>query len=214
MPTVLITTGATVTFRSLLDYVVSPEFIENLSKFKVSRLKLQYGNEINPTTNEHVSRDYFERLVKQSEIVSKFQLDISTDRKSDTDGSITYSSTKYDFVLEAFPFSMDIDSHIRSADVVISHAGTGSIIDALKLHKKLVVIVNDALMDNHQAEIANEFAKLNYCVSHNVNELFGTEKLINSVRSLLDGSIQLTEFPANKKEIVESIIAEELQKAV
>lgn len=69
-------------------------------------------------------------------------------------------------------------------------------------------------MDNHQAEIANEFAKLNYCVSHNVNELFGTEKLINSVRLLLDGSIQLTEFPANKKEIVESIIAEELQKAV
>lgn len=53
-----------------------------------------------------------------------------------------------------FRFSPTIADEMRQAGVVISHAGAGSILEALELGKKLVVCANDALMDNHQLELA------------------------------------------------------------
>ena len=53
-----------------------------------------------------------------------------------------------------FDFAPSLSDFICSAELVISHAGAGSIMDALEARKPLVVVVNDALMDNHQAELA------------------------------------------------------------
>lgn len=53
---------------------------------------------------------------------------------------------------------------VAKADLVISHAGAGSIMDALSARKKLVVVVNTALMDNHQTELAEAMAAQRYCV--------------------------------------------------
>jgi len=41
---------------------------------------------------------------------------------------------------------------MKKAQLVVSHAGSGSVFEALKLRKQLVVVVNDALMDNHQVQ--------------------------------------------------------------
>lgn len=57
------------------------------------------------------------------------------------------------------------------ADLVISHAGAGSIMDALSVGKKLVVVVNTALMDNHQTELADAMAAKRYCVSTSCDRL-------------------------------------------
>lgn len=48
----------------------------------------------------------------------------------------------------------------------VSHAaGSGSIFEALRLGKPLIVVVNEDLMDNHQSELAEELAdrKHLYC---------------------------------------------------
>jgi UDP-N-acetylglucosamine transferase subunit ALG13 len=45
---------------------------------------------------------------------------------------------------------------MRGADLVISHAGAGSVLEALHAHKSLLVVVNDSLMDNHQTELAHK----------------------------------------------------------
>uniref|UniRef100_A0A060T8T1 UDP-N-acetylglucosamine transferase subunit ALG13 n=1 Tax=Blastobotrys adeninivorans TaxID=409370 RepID=A0A060T8T1_BLAAD len=58
-----------------------------------------------------------------------------------------------------FSFSDNMEEAISKADLVISHAGTGSILDALRANKKLIVVVNEQLMNNHQLEIAEEFEK-------------------------------------------------------
>lgn len=63
---------------------------------------------------------------------------------------------------------------VAAADLVISHAGAGSIMDALALKKPLVVVVNTLLMDNHQAELADAMAEQRYCVATTCDELAHT----------------------------------------
>ncbi|KAL7885841.1 hypothetical protein AOLI_G00061360 [Acnodon oligacanthus] len=68
--------------------------------------------------------------------------------------------------LEAFRFKVSIAENIQLADLVISHAGAGSCLEALGAGKPLLVVVNDKLMDNHQLELAKQLqadSHLLYC---------------------------------------------------
>ena len=70
-----------------------------------------------------------------------------------------------------FRFAPTITDEMRAADVVISHAGAGSILEALELGKRLVVCVNDALMDNHQAELATALEARGHVVVSTVDDV-------------------------------------------
>ncbi|CAL1372749.1 unnamed protein product [Linum trigynum] len=61
--------------------------------------------------------------------------------------------------VDYFTFSSSIAEHLRSASLVISHAGSGSIFETLRHGKPLIVVVNEDLMDNHQSELAEELAE-------------------------------------------------------
>ncbi|KAK5616816.1 hypothetical protein CRENBAI_018295 [Crenichthys baileyi] len=61
-----------------------------------------------------------------------------------------------DLSVEAFRFKDSIAEDMRRADLVISHAGAGSCLEALSAGKPLLVVVNDKLMDNHQLELARQ----------------------------------------------------------
>jgi len=61
--------------------------------------------------------------------------------------------------VDFFTFSSSIADYLRSASLVISHAGSGSIFETLRLGKPLIVVVNEDLMDNHQIELAEELAE-------------------------------------------------------
>ncbi|KAL3323087.1 hypothetical protein AABB24_040272 [Solanum stoloniferum] len=61
--------------------------------------------------------------------------------------------------LDYFTFSSSIADYLKSASLVISHAGSGSIFETLRLGKPLIVVVNEDLMDNHQSELAEELAE-------------------------------------------------------
>jgi beta-1,4-N-acetylglucosaminyltransferase len=63
---------------------------------------------------------------------------------------------------------------VAAADLIISHAGAGSIMDALAAKKKLIVVVNTMLMDNHQTELAEAMAAQQYCVATTCDELLAT----------------------------------------
>ena len=51
---------------------------------------------------------------------------------------------------------------MKSADMILSHAGAGTVMEALRLRKKLVVVVNNLLMNNHQTELAGALAERNH----------------------------------------------------
>uniref|UniRef100_A0A1D1XNX7 UDP-N-acetylglucosamine transferase subunit ALG13 n=1 Tax=Anthurium amnicola TaxID=1678845 RepID=A0A1D1XNX7_9ARAE len=61
--------------------------------------------------------------------------------------------------VDYFTFSPSIADYLKSASLVISHAGSGSIFETLRLGKPLIVVVNEDLMDNHQSELADELAE-------------------------------------------------------
>ncbi|OIT31696.1 hypothetical protein A4A49_19518 [Nicotiana attenuata] len=61
--------------------------------------------------------------------------------------------------LDYFTFSSSIADYLKSASLVISHAGSGSIFETLRLGKPSIVVVNEDLMDNHQSELAEELAE-------------------------------------------------------
>ena len=46
MKSILITTGATITFKSLIQIILSPQFLNNLIRLKINKLIIQYGHEI------------------------------------------------------------------------------------------------------------------------------------------------------------------------
>ncbi|XP_056328785.1 UDP-N-acetylglucosamine transferase subunit ALG13 homolog [Danio aesculapii] len=68
--------------------------------------------------------------------------------------------------LQVFRFKDSIAEDMRHSDLIISHAGAGSCLEALGANKPLLVVVNDKLMDNHQLELARQLqadSHLIYC---------------------------------------------------
>ncbi|KAA0709351.1 UDP-N-acetylglucosamine transferase subunit ALG13 -like protein [Triplophysa tibetana] len=75
--------------------------------------------------------------------------------------------------LQVFRFKDSISEDIRQADLIISHAGAGSCLEALGANKPLLVVVNDKLMDNHQLELAKQLqadSHLIYCTCSTLSQ--------------------------------------------
>jgi len=65
--------------------------------------------------------------------------------------------------LEAYRFKPTLDEDVAQAALVISHAGAGSLLEALRAGKRLLVVVNPILMGNHQLELAEAVSEQGYC---------------------------------------------------
>ncbi|KAJ2744120.1 N-acetylglucosaminyldiphosphodolichol N-acetylglucosaminyltransferase catalytic subunit alg13 [Coemansia sp. BCRC 34301] len=75
--------------------------------------------------------------------------------------------------IESFDYTSNTQRFIDQADLVICHAGTGSILEALHSRKPTIVVVNRGLMDNHQSEIAQELSQRGYIVASEPSGLAG-----------------------------------------
>lgn len=73
--------------------------------------------------------------------------------------------------LETFRTKPNINSFMETSDLVISHAGAGSCLEVLKLRKPLLVVINEKLMDNHQAELAVRLTEMKCAFSCTTSEL-------------------------------------------
>lgn len=72
--------------------------------------------------------------------------------------------------VQVYSYKPSILEDMRDADMIISHAGSGSILEALSMDKKLLVVINDLLMDNHQIELAQELSP-EYLLSTNISDI-------------------------------------------
>lgn len=68
-------------------------------------------------------------------------------------------------------FKPSLNEEYRQADLIISHAGSGTILDVLRMGKPLIVIPNESLLHNHQAELASALANLRHLKASTISAL-------------------------------------------
>lgn len=202
MSSILVTTGATVTFTELLDCILGPLFLEELVRLGVIGVFIQYGNE-HDKRGQIISKQVFTRLWEQHKVEERFHL-----CKDDNSDIMEYNG---DMNIVAFPFARNLSDYINKVDLVISHAGTGSILDVLRMNKNLVVVLNDKLMHNHQREIALAFESKGYILASSSTEVqTKPEKLVAQVKALLFNDTKLLPLSLPPPQLFNDVINEEM----
>jgi len=140
-----VTIGATAPFDSLLTAILSPPFFQALREAGYTDLLIQYGKEGKKIFDEAVSQ-----YPPKSSQVHGLKI------------------AGFDFNRSGLGQEMRAakgDDHPDSVEgAVISHAGSGSILDALRVGVPLIVVPNTDLLHNHQLELAEELATQGYVV--------------------------------------------------
>ena len=96
----------------------------------------------------------------------------------------THFSSEY---LKIVPFfePAELDKLYDNATLIVTHAGTGSILKGVKKNKKVIVIPRlykfNEHVDDHQLDILEEFAKANYILPWSENESF--EDVLNKSKN-------------------------------
>ncbi|KAL8974163.1 MAG: hypothetical protein Q9197_001608 [Variospora fuerteventurae] len=139
-----VTIGATASFDQLLQAVLSGEFFQALEALKYTHLLLQYGKN-------------GKRFLEELGNINRHGIEISG----------------FDFNTKGLGQEMwsTKAAKDRAEGVVVSHAGSGSILDALRIRVPLIVVPNTSLLHNHQVELAGELSKQGYLVHGHVDDL-------------------------------------------
>lgn len=90
------------------------------------------------------------------------------------DGDTVFAQTGFsDYIPKNYSFTDFLEREnlidlYNSCDLVITHAGTGAIVNGLKKNKKIIVVPRNPEfnehVDDHQYEIAKKFHAANYCL--------------------------------------------------
>lgn len=119
-------------------------------------------------------------------------------QSSDSD----YHYTKMKFI--SYIDFMDFGRYVEAASFVISHGGTGAIIQSLKLHKKVIVCARLAHynehINDHQQEIVNAFVAAGYIL-----ELKEGQLLDDVIRQL--ETFEPTPFESNQANFLNKLKA-------
>jgi len=149
-----VTIGATASFDALIEAVLQPSFLHALKAKGYTNLIVQHGT---------AGKELFNGLVKAAK-----------------------EHGPYGIAVEGFEFTNDMTKEMRVAKAengreegaVLCHAGTGSVLEALRIGVPTIVIPNPTLLDNHQVEFAEVMAKMGYAVHGNLDNL--SESLADS----------------------------------
>ncbi|KAK5685570.1 N-acetylglucosaminyldiphosphodolichol N-acetylglucosaminyltransferase catalytic subunit alg13 [Elasticomyces elasticus] len=144
--TCFVTVGATASFHDLVKGVLVPSFLKALQSHNYTDLVVQYGVDGKQTFDSAM------KAAGSSGIqISGFELEKA--------GLGKYMRLAKGSGKEA------------QEGVVISHAGSGSILDALRQQIPIIVVPNASLLDNHQVELAEALAEQEYVVHGRLENL-------------------------------------------
>ena len=64
-----------------------------------------------------------------------------------------------------FNFSAEVETHYKESDIVVCHAGAGTIYKLLEIRKKIIIVPNTERIDNHQLDIADFMKTHGYAIT-------------------------------------------------
>ncbi|KAI9368776.1 glycosyltransferase family 28 C-terminal domain-containing protein [Aspergillus egyptiacus] len=183
-----VTVGATASFNLLLESILDVTFLEALHDYGYTDLFIQYGKD---------GQQFFDAFVA------------------------TYPPShpsRHGIAVEGFDFNpagLDDEMRLakakpdenRSSGVVISHAGSGSILSALRFGVPLVVVPNPTLQDNHQEELAEVLQEQGYAIWSNYREVSSALERAETLRN------QMRNWPPvsqGKHVGLEGVVSEEM----
>ncbi|KFY61769.1 hypothetical protein V496_04895 [Pseudogymnoascus sp. VKM F-4515 (FW-2607)] len=148
--TCLITLGATAPFPALLSASLSPAFLSTLSSQGYTHLTLQCGADLVPAQ---------EWITKLAPTLKNLGLSVRAFGFQGGGLGEEMRECKADA------------GEGRRRGCVVSHAGAGTALDALRLSLPLILVPNPALLDNHQLELAKELDRMGYAVHGRLEDL-------------------------------------------
>ncbi|KAF5543507.1 beta-1,4-n-acetylglucosaminyltransferase [Fusarium napiforme] len=137
----LVTVGATTGFGKLVESVLQPSFWQYLHSQSFTHLRVQCGPDLAWASKQLTDR--------KGDIPSGLCIDLFASRKN--------------LMKEEMSLCKDADGK-RQLGLVISHAGTGTILDAWKMGLPLIVVPNIQLLNDHQTEMAKHLSKEGYAI--------------------------------------------------
>ncbi|CEP63607.1 N-acetylglucosaminyldiphosphodolichol N-acetylglucosaminyltransferase catalytic subunit ALG13 LALA0_S08e06458g [Lachancea lanzarotensis] len=175
--TMVVTCGATVPFPSLVQAVLDLDFLTTIrERWNFKKVVIQYGRGFGGE---------FEKRVKALGSASAHGKEAIGKASRDLGVELEVHGRVAAVEICGFAFTTDIEGLLRvHADLVISHAGTGSILDALRLHKRLVVVANTGLMDNHQLQITDRLRSRGHLVAaHDATSVAVLEAVVSAMEA-------------------------------
>jgi len=109
--------------------------------------------------------------------------------------------------MEIFDFISydEIEKNIKKADLIITHGGTGSIIDSLKYEKKVIACARlkkyQEHIDDHQLELINIFAEEGYLLELNENK--NLDDLLNNL-----DKFKPKKYISNSQDFIDNLVKE------
>lgn len=159
-----VTVGATASFESLLTSVLDKSFLSALKQFGYTHLLVQFGKD---------GRPIFEKCLSDGLSAAKEVYGLQVDG---------FDFNKAGLQREIRLAQPDIKEG-RSGGMIVSHAGSGSILEVLRLGIPLVVVPNPSLKDNHQEELAHELENQGYVVASHFKEISSAVGKAEALRS-------------------------------
>lgn len=138
-----VTTGATAPFTALIESVLSPSSLDALLEKGYTHVLVQYGT----------AKDVYAKASR----IAQFHV----------------QSKSQELIIDGVDFNPDgLQAQLKlvqqSKGLVISHAGSGTILEASRYQVPLIVVPNTSLLDNHQEELAVAMERSGYLLRGHV----------------------------------------------
>ncbi|MCJ1441151.1 MAG: N-acetylglucosaminyldiphosphodolichol N-acetylglucosaminyltransferase catalytic subunit alg13 [Stictis urceolatum] len=182
-----LTVGATASFSALILAVLNPRFFSALKQHGYTHLRIQSGKNsaatvsrgiqtlgCNPSIAQDLDGSWFEAQgIKVSCFPFKDSLRgemVAAREGAVVDKSDISKDSQHQKQAEA-KLRTKLRNSSRLEGAVMSHAGSGSILEALRVKAPLIVVPNETLLDNHQGELADELSRQGYVVHGRLDQL-------------------------------------------
>lgn len=197
---VYVTVGATIPFDGIVDTLFD-QCEENLFKHFtklnekeriIVNLVVQCGSTYEQLFNKYIKNNFEEN--RENNRINELIRILNTNDCRNKSISI---NDKLDVNVIFFNLSTNISKLLTSLspNLVITHAGTGSLLDAMNVKNvKILTVVNTSLMNNHQLEIAEKFEEYGVVTC--------CKDLLEFKEEIQGGTIFTKNIQCGKKEII------------